>query len=336
MSEEAFDAGLSAGETAYMQSGGTDDGALAAELASAAAVSTKGADGTVPSAVPNAVPNGAEKGTLGTALGTALGTDSGQPKTVPVQALHEERTRRQALEAQNAEINTRYVRAEERLKVLNELLQPEATAAEKDKTELIDPEKDIFGAFKQLSERHKALEERLSSQAKKSEEQTEEQQTQRSYENDARRFMAATNDFVDAYKHLMSGRGKELEALGIADQTERLRIMVAEEKQIATAAIKSGRSPAEAIYNLAKIRGFTGKAASPSAAAPAAPAVNSDAQAKMASLEAGKAASLSLGGVGSSGNTQLTMESLADMDESEFARVVSKLSPADKRRFMGG
>jgi len=233
--------------------------------------------------------------------------------------------------------------------VLNELLglepgQPPSPGRQPEPT--IDPEKDIFGAFKQLQARYEALQGNQKQVNDQVSQQNAETQLRQAYTSDAREFLTKTPDFPQAYNHLMQARDQELTALGVQDPKERRAIMVREEGMIARNALTAGRSPSEMIYSLAKLRGFQGPASSAPATlhgvtpgsqpGQATPANESDAAKQLAAVQAARAGALSLSNAGSSAAPALTSQALADMPEEEFEKTYNSLSESQRRRLMGG
>ncbi len=251
----------------------------------------------------------------------------GAPKHVPVNVFVEERTKRKAVEKQLADLTAKQVRAEERLATINELLAPQQKQQKDQQEEWIDPETDIFGAFKQLMGRYQGLEKQLNEGTQRFEAQTEAQRIEGAYRGDAQRFMAQEPAFADAYRHLVGVRAQELELLGVTDQAERQRIIAQEEMQIAAAAMKGNRSPAATIFELAKTRGFVPQQKQ---------AQNGEAQNKLDDLEKARGATPSLSGVGSSGSSALTLAQIADMPDEEFEAYVGKLKPSERSKLLGG
>jgi hypothetical protein len=270
------------------------------------------------------------------------GKQGDKPGYVPVNALHEERERRKALETELSTFRERFARADERQRAINELLglDPEKPAQQQAQPKQpIDPEKDIFGAFRQQQEVIADLQKQLQSTGQRFEQQTAEQRILSEYAADARRFSTETPDFPAAYNHLLSVRDRELQALGVTDATERGSIIAREEKQIASQALTQKRSPAQIIYELAKVRGFAPKSsAQPSAAIGASSAATqvSDAVKQLEAAQKGREAFPTLTGAGSTGASGLTVQALADMSEEEFERTTSKLSGDERRRLLGG
>lgn len=80
------------------------------------------------------------------------------------------------------------------------------------------------------------------------------------YRAQAHQFSQKAPDFQDAYKYLLDSRKLEHMAAGFSEQ-EATSILVEEEMSIVAKALQDKVNPAERMYNLAKARGFTGKAA---------------------------------------------------------------------------
>lgn len=121
-------------------------------------------------------------------------------------------------------------------------------------------------------------------------------------------YSRTTPDFGDAYNWLAQNATAEIEARypGISAQ-EVQQILNAEEERIVAHAFKTGRNPAEAVYNFAKTRGFKKDP-------PAQP------ENKLARLAAGQKAASSLSGGKNAPNGQdnLTLEHLASLSGDEF------------------
>jgi hypothetical protein len=249
---------------------------------------------------------------------------------VPHQALHKERERRKSVETELMTYRERTARADERLAVLNELMtKPEAPPASASE-QPIDPEVDPIGALKQLHARNQALEKQLQESTKTVEERESARAMVSAYQNDAARFVQEKPEFRDAYVHLMAGRHRELEAMGMSDAAERNRFIANEERQLVASAFQSRRSPAQMLYSLAVARGFS---YAPPAPEPAKP----DHAAKIESIAKGqRQAGASLSAAGGTAGEGLTAAALADMSEEEFSAVAAKLGKSKLRQLMGG
>lgn len=258
-------------------------------------------------------------------------------KFVPHQALHEERERRKALEAENAQLRDKFTRVDARLETINQIIGSDPKP-EPQKQLPPNPQEDIFAAVEYLLKQNGELRDQLNGtnqhiqqQTAETQQRNAEQQLVQDYQSEARNFMAKEPTFADAYKHLVNVRGQELQQMGVTDTREISAIIAREEMQIVAASQKAGKSAVETIFNLSKIRGFTPKAA---------PDPNtdnkSDAEKQLEAIERAKAASQTLSGSGSASYEGLTAEKLINMDEDEFHSVYSKLSEATRRKMLGG
>jgi hypothetical protein len=253
-------------------------------------------------------------------------------KFVPHAALHKERERRKSVESEYMTVREKMARAEERLAVLNEVLQqptaPQIGQPGQQTEEIPDPEKDIFAYVKYQA---KLIEDLKAAQTKTVEETQRQQgfeQLKTAYAQDAQKFAAEKPDFKEAYSYIANSRARELIALGYNEGQIRQQL-AQEETAIVAQAFQNRRSPAQVIYEQAMARGYT-----PKQAAAAANAVN-PAQ-RLENVAKGQAAHKSLSGAGGAAGEGLTVEALANMSEEEFAAVSAKLGKSKLRSLMGG
>ena len=135
---------------------------------------------------------------------------------------------------------------------------------------------------------------------------TQEQQFISRYTADAHQFAAKAQDFPQAYEHLKESLVREYLEAGFSPQ-EAIAELQQQERKVAARAFQDGRSPAEAIYKLAKARGFAPKP---------------DGAAKMDAMQRGQAAAKSTAAPGGRGRFDgLTVETLANMSAADFAKV---------------
>jgi antitoxin (DNA-binding transcriptional repressor) of toxin-antitoxin stability system len=327
---------FSPAEAAYFSSKGADTSGLEAESGPAetpqAPASNEGNPAPPASHSPTGGPpegpiDGVEDGEEVVIVGKDGKPRAQNGRFVPHQALHAERERRKATETELGTYREKMARADERLAVLNELMsKPEAqspTVAEQP----IDPEQDPIGALKQSYAKIAALEAKLTESTKTVEERESARAMVSAYQNDAARFVQEKPEFKDAYVHLMTGRHRELEAMGMTDAAERNRFIANEERQLVASAFQSRRSPAQMLYSLAVARGFS------HTPAPAQP----NHAAKIEAIAKGqRAAGVSLSAAGGSAGEGLTAAALADMSEEEFSAVAAKLGKSKLRQLMGG
>lgn len=257
-------------------------------------------------------------------------------------AFHQEREKRKAAERQLAEMQERFTRGDERLKLLTQAMQaaPQAqqpAQAAPEPEQVPDPNEDIFGYAKWLE---KQVTELRTGQQQMTEAQKQQAEADRAadqdraivgaYHQDISRFAATEPAFNDAYRHLVEGRVAELKLYGL-DDSQAIARANAEEMALIRSCIERGVSPAEQAFAMAKTRGFTPKAAEP--ATPAAPPAETPAE-KQQRLAAGRAAAKSLSSAGGAPAGEVTLEMLASMSEAEFDAFAAK-NPTKLARLMG-
>lgn len=279
--------------------------------------------------------------------------DAKTGKYVPVQALHRERDMHKQTRADLQATKEQNARVEERLAILNEILHaaddkpavvPAAIEERPALAEPLDPEKDIFAWAKQQqdfaqkqADYIKKLEDKVNGTEQLTREQIAGMQADAAIRSDVTAFYAKTPDFLAAYNHLRNTRDNALKALGFNDENARKQQIEHEEKALASNAIKTKKSYASMLYDLAKAYGYTGPVLPPSPApavvqqpaAPQSPATNQAAAAKIESIRNGKdAASPTLNGSGGSAAEGLTVSQLANMSEAQFLDLAGKLGKA--------
>lgn len=337
---------LTAGEKAYLESGGQDATALLEENPGSAASSDAGSgalNGEVPppiapaapaapastvtepaaSVVPEAPEPGEEE------VPTADG--KGKRRMVDSRALKEARTRAKTAEEQLAQFRDNYTRVDERLKMLTAVVEqpdPAPVAAAEDDTP-IDPEQDLIGAYNQLVKKVQKIETSATEQRAQTEGERQTEAVKTTYRQDANAFRAKTPDFNEAYNFLLAKRGEQLKALGYGDQ-EVSTYLYNEEMNLAQRAISMRQSPAQQLYALSQSMGYVKAApvapapAAPAAqvAAPAAPAVPQvpSVTAEIDRIKAGQLGSRSLSTGGGAAGEELSLETLANMPQKEFEK----------------
>lgn len=229
-------------------------------------------------------------------------------KVVPLQALQEERRQRQDLAKRLRDMELENARFQERFK-LAEKVEPAPKPGE-------DPfaylEKVIPGEIEGVKKKLEEFERRDKVQAAKT-------HLVGAYRSDVERFKADNPTFDEAYKFVVDGYVAEARAMGSANPQ---RAAQEHELQLVVAAIKRGTSPAKAIYEVAKARGFAEKP-------------KEDKTAKLDTIEKGQAANRSLTATGgSSGGEAMTAEQLLKMPMDEFEKWCNS-HPAQARRLMG-
>ena len=257
-------------------------------------------------------------------------------------AFHKERARRKELEAEVTRLRDMHTRGDERLRLLTQAMQQGAPQAQQPAGQpqaqapaVPNPEEDIFGYVKHLEAQ---LAEVRGGQQQMTEAQRERQafdDTVTSYQADIGRFSQSEPAFADAYQHLIRSRAQELLYAGVP-QHEITKAIQADELALVRASLAAGVSPAERVFQMAKIRGFAPKPTEPVATvAPAAAPAETPAD-RAARVQAGpQAAGRSLSGAGGAPAAEMTMERLVEMSEAEFEAYANK-NPRALAALMGG
>lgn len=234
-------------------------------------------------------------------------------KTVPYDAMFEERERRKQAEIELREIRENYARLEERTNLLLKRVEP------KPDTPAPPPnfEDDVFAAANYDRDRLNKLENMASQFETQQQQQQQMQQLVSAYRADAEAFKTSNPDFMDAYNTYRNARWKEYETLGF-QAAQIAQAMEQEELNLAYSAFQNRRSPSQTIYEMAKLRGYQAKQA------PSQPrdGVN---EVQRIARAADAAASLSAAGGGAvAGNGKIDVKTLASMSASEFSKWYAK------------
>jgi hypothetical protein len=249
-------------------------------------------------------------------------------RMVPHGALHEERERRKEAEkrAQLLEERTNLI--------LQRIGQPQASAAPATPApEIPDIDKDpignIVGTLRQQGLNQQQILGALHQMTAHAQQQQAIAVRRQRAVADEREFGSANPDYNDAIAHLQASRHQELKALGVRDPSERQAIIERDAIQIADRAFATGESPAQILYDLAKLRGYAGKAAANDTARAAGEwdaAKNYDAPGAAAerirAAQAGQEHARSLGNVRGAAPPPMTAQRLAEMTEAEFAKAL--------------
>lgn len=266
-----------------------------------------------------------------------------RPRTVPHKALHAEREKRKAIEAEAQRLREFKAVMEDRFATMQRLAAAQAeqqAPAQVDEDPEPDPNQDIFAHQAWLARQLKAEREtRMKQEAdvrQRQELAAAEQQVWSRWEQDRAEFSAQNEGFTDAAKFLAGLRDRQLEAYGIEDKRQRDQMINAELRNAVIAAAQGGRNSAEVIYRLAVAAGFNPESAKSAAAQVA--QVAPQAPDKLAQVTKAKSASISLSQAGGkSAPSEMTAEDIASMPQAEFNAWVSK--PANEklfRKLMGG
>lgn len=229
------------------------------------------------------------------------------------------------LEKKLAELNERYTRGDERLRLLSEVMQqPEQD--EQDEDPEPDPNEDIL-AWANWSRRENArLRESMFQNTARIEASDQDSRMRDDYARDAAAFVNDHPDFGQAYNHLLNSRAAMLQSQGHSDQEIR-QIIFNEERGLVERAFSAGKRPAQMIYEMARHMGWApqpqqqpqpnGSSQPQAAPAPAPTAQKPSVTAEIQRIQQGQNAAKSLSGVGG-GSQELSIEALANMSQREF------------------
>jgi hypothetical protein len=196
---------------------------------------------------------------------------------------------------------------------LESLAKPPAPAA----SPAPDPETDPLGhLLHKIDTMSKALGEMQSQIADQREHQTQLTQFQQFQQqvNTLRDEFAKTHtDFGDAYNHLRSARVADLKMYGYTPQDIQ-KTLLQEEVALSQNAIKLGKNPAEAVYDMAKRHGYVPKGAPP----PAAPVPPND---KLTAIQQGQRSSQQLPSTPQL--EDITVEGLKGASDADLTKLVN-------------
>jgi hypothetical protein len=244
-------------------------------------------------------------------------------RTVPYQALKEERAKRQDRDRELEKLNSRI---EALVNHLNQPApQPEKPAADEDPEP--SPEEDAYGhitwQMRQIRKEQAKLAEGYQSQQTDAQRRAQLQQINRVASESVKRFSADVPDYADAYQHYRQQRGAQFQLQGYNAQQAQ-QALNNEELQMIVKAGNLGRDPAELVYEWAKTYGYQPRQAEATA--------GDDQPAKLP-----KPAPKSVSGMaGKPVAKKATATDIAKMSDQDFAAYMSKLTPAEKKAVLGG
>lgn len=228
--------------------------------------------------------------------------EGGQPKTVPLEALHSERQRANKA-IQQAQLATAR---------MNALLAAQQGQQQQQQPPLPNLNEDPVGYIQQMEERLQRFETERA-------QETQSRQIDEGLRQDEQLFSQSVPDYDAASDHYVQSRAQELLQFHAPDEAQ--RIMMAEARSIAQQAWQRGMSAGQMVYQLAQARGYvpSNTAASPQNAPIPARPTGPSAQAVVTGIKAGQAASRSLsGGAGAASAQTLNAEALLAMSDEEF------------------
>lgn len=234
-----------------------------------------------------------------------------KPQTmVPHQALHEERERRKTAEREARQVREEAARRDAVLQDrLNQLYAVQNPPPQyRDPNSDSDPLQAIQHNENLTRQQLQELQQERQNEAARQHYAQQEAQLVGWAQSEAARFKSEHPEFDGAYKHMVSRRAGELQAMGWAPQ-QVAKILRRDEMWVYQSAAQSGQNPAELIYRMAKNTGWNPEAPK---AAPVA------GEQKIEQLNKGMQASKTLAqGGGQAGKP--TAEQLAAMSDEEFA-----------------
>lgn len=247
--------------------------------------------------------------------------ENGQPSgVVPKSAYLRVKGQSKELNDRLAQVAAELIRHREREAVLREMTERANPKPEAEPEREIDPNEDIFGAYAQMAKKLKELESKFGETDHSTRQRLEQMALQAQAQQDLTSFASKQPEFMDAYRHLVTARHRQLEALGVEDQAQRNQAIEAEARDLIASAIKSGQSAAERLWKLALASGYQVKPKD-DADDPAAK-INGKAKEEIDRINKGKKASVSLKGAGTAANSleNLTINRLAEMSQAEYNR----------------
>lgn len=241
-----------------------------------------------------------------------------EQRQVPLAALHEERARRRELDQQLQAVREQNVRMEERFRAFQERLQEQQHQAtpqapneptvsyEDDPAEYLRQHNEI------LQRQVRELQGARGASEQERQAQVAMQQFSEQLSNDERRFAAQQQDYYDAVEYLKQSRVQELQAVGVS-MPEIQRAIINDTIYLAQQAARTGKSPPQAFYELARARGYTGKT----------PQQASAPNRTVQRVADGQRRASGMGASGGDTGGDLTLAKLANMSDEEFEKATS-------------
>ena len=229
--------------------------------------------------------------------------------TVPQGALHAERERRKAVEAELAAARDTLAQIQ-KFREAAKAKQPEAL-----------PGADDPAALEHLRQRLGQVETQQTQFVQREQmaaaDQAEIMQLQSVMASSEQAFRAEKPDYDAAIQHVMQARAQELTLYGLSP-LEIQQTIAEEATEIARTAVRQARNPAEMGYSIALARGYR-----PGAVGEGQQPQNGDAAAKLNAIAQAQGASKSLGAGGGSAPQALNAEAIAAMSSEEFEALYS-------------
>lgn len=236
---------------------------------------------------------------------------------VPYPAFHAEREQKKELAAENARLRDERARFDERLKVLQELQEPQRQPQQ---DAMPDIDTDARGYLQWVARQTQQTQQALQERAHQDHQTRQVAELQGWAVQQEQSFRAATPDWDAAAAFMKNSRIEELRELGVPE--DRIAATVQNDMlMVAHQARQNGANPAQRLYNLAKRRGYQPSAAS-----------ENGAEVQAEAIQRGQRLSSGAGGGGATGS--ITANQLLAMSSEEFNAFKAK-SPRKFQELMG-
>jgi hypothetical protein len=267
-----------------------------------------------------------------------------EQKTVPLAALHEERERRRELQEELRQARLRQQRLEDTWARVQERISSAPVAQQKQEQEVAAPpsyDDDPAGYLRwqqdQIVRQVKSIDDWRQQAVQSMNYQGAQQQFASRVMSHEQSFRAKNPDYDDAVQFIRLRRDQELQSWGVVDPVQRQNIIGQEIMFLADSAIRNGNDPAERAYEIAHTQGYKSLRDDAAAAAESAQKTlekTTNGQQKISTIKKGQQAAKSLSNVGGNSPENLTLQSLADIEDlDEFDRQWEKLFGGGRRLF---
>lgn len=251
--------------------------------------------------------------------------DKPPPGHVNKGALDEERNRRRQAEKERQTLAEQLAELKGKMSAIEQLGKPAQTKPEIPAFDQ-DPARNLDSRLS--AQEQAAAEIRQWREKQAQDEQVAQQRNQfiQVYAQQAEVFKKDAPDFPQAYKHLLEAKAAELEAAGIDDPQERGNTLHQWEAWIVEQAMKRGRNPAGALYEMSKRAGYAAKAAEETKAVPDRDETGKfkKAESKLEQVTEGLTKAKSVGAVSGSGAEGAPkLEALLNMDDDDFEKTTA-------------
>lgn len=242
-----------------------------------------------------------------------------EPKTVPLQALQEERARIKELRTQNELLSSRF---DQLLQHVQGMQKPKDDQPEPEQ-QPPNPEEDAFGyldhQLKALAKSIEGLHQGTKVQQDQARQSQQMQALAKIAQESEARVRAEKPDYDDAFNHYTAARQRQLALQGM-NQAQIAQTMHQEQVQMIAMATRNGQEPADFVYSWAETYGYVPKQAETAMPAP----------------RQAKPAPKSLSGMAGKPPAKApTAKDIIDMPQSEFEALYKSLSPQERRAIMG-